>query len=250
MFIYPYKPGSKSARNLARALGAKRIKHQGSKFKPGPNKTVINWGSANYPGELDLCRVLNNRHEVASATNKLEAFRIFEEQGVRTPEWTERILEATHWSGEGETILARTKLRGHSGDGIIVIEPEGQQFMPKAPLYVKYKKAKSEWRVHVGGEQWIQIDRKVKDPEREVKDWKVRSHQNGFIYQRNNEFVPQDVIEQAHLAIHALGLDFGAVDVLWNEHEEKAYVLEVNCAPGLVGQTLQNYVKYFTNLPQ
>jgi glutathione synthase/RimK-type ligase-like ATP-grasp enzyme len=42
-------------------------------------------------------------------------------------------------------------------------------------------------------------------------------------------------------AVSALGLDFGAVDIIWNEREDKCYVLEVNTAPGLQGSTLENY---------
>ena len=40
-------------------------------------------------------------------------------------------------------------------------------------------------------------------------------------------------------------LDFGAVDLIWNEHENKCYVLEVNSAPGIEGTTLQQYVTAF-----
>ena len=42
-----------------------------------------------------------------------------------------------------------------------------------------------------------------------------------------------------------LGLDFGAVDVIWNEHESKAYVLEINTAPGLEGSTVEDYKEFF-----
>jgi D-alanine-D-alanine ligase-like ATP-grasp enzyme len=38
-------------------------------------------------------------------------------------------------------------------------------------------------------------------------------------------------------------LDFGAVDVIYNRAQDKAYVLEVNTAPGLEGSTLDNYVE-------
>ena len=34
VFLYPYKDGSASAKALATALGIKRIKTEGSKFKP------------------------------------------------------------------------------------------------------------------------------------------------------------------------------------------------------------------------
>ena len=38
---------------------------------------------------------------------------------------------------------------------------------------------------------------------------------------------------EATKAVAALGLDFGAVDVIYNEKYGRAYVLEVNTAPGL-----------------
>ncbi|MNY81884.1 hypothetical protein D3C86_2236870 [compost metagenome] len=45
------------------------------------------------------------------------------------------------------------------------------------------------------------------------------------------------------LAVNALGLDFGAADVIWNDHRKQAFVLEVNTAPGLTGTTLEKYAK-------
>jgi len=56
------------------------------------------------------------------------------------------------------------------------------------------------------------------------------------------------VVEQASLAIAALGLDFGAVDIIWNNHYQLATVLEVNTAPGLEGQTITDYANYFRGL--
>ena len=44
------------------------------------------------------------------------------------------------------------------------------------------------------------------------------------------------------LAIKVLGLDFGAVDIIYNKQEDKWYVLEVNTAPGIYGTTLDKYV--------
>src|SRR5690606_32924060 len=73
----------------------------------------------------------------------------------------------------------------------------------------------------------------------------IRNHRNGFIFQRNEITIPADVEVQATKAFEASGLDFGAVDVIWNEHEGRAYVLEINSAPGLEGTTLDNYVAAF-----
>lgn len=42
-------------------------------------------------------------------------------------------------------------------------------------------------------------------------------------------------------ACNALGLESGAVDIIWNEKENKCYVLEVNTAPGICGITTKKY---------
>jgi predicted ATP-grasp superfamily ATP-dependent carboligase len=68
----------------------------------------------------------------------------------------------------------------------------------------------------------------------------VQSHDNGWVFCQAGEvdFAVQDL---AMNAIKALGLDFGAVDVIIRRG--KAYILEVNSAPGLEGRTLQAYVE-------
>ena len=43
--------------------------------------------------------------------------------------------------------------------------------------------------------------------------------------------------------MYAVGLKFGAVDLIWNELENKSYVLEINTAPGLTGATLEKYAQ-------
>ena len=48
--------------------------------------------------------------------------------------------------------------------------------------------------------------------------------------------------------MESIGLDFGAVDVIYNGHSNRAYVLEINTAPGLTGTTLDNYAAALRNL--
>jgi D-alanine-D-alanine ligase-like ATP-grasp enzyme len=45
-------------------------------------------------------------------------------------------------------------------------------------------------------------------------------------------------------AVAALGLDFGAVDII-EDKEGNFYVLEINTAPGLEGHTVTSYAKAF-----
>ena len=46
-------------------------------------------------------------------------------------------------------------------------------------------------------------------------------------------------------AVELCGLYFGAVDMIWNAYKKQGYVLEINTAPGLEGQTVENYAEHF-----
>lgn len=245
MNIFPYKTGSASAKALAEALGVKRIKAEGSKFKGAANKTVINWGCSKLPAEILKCRVLNSPESVAKASNKLSFFKAMAEAGVSIPRFTEALEDVKAILAEGKTVVARTILNGHSGAGIVLLEGDAE--IVKAPLYVEYVPKKQEYRIHVFQGEVVDIQRKARKadvPDDQV-NWKIRNLANGFIFARNEEalgIVPEDVLNQAKAAVVACGLDFGAVDIIYNDKQQKAYVLEINTAPGLAGGTLEGYV--------
>lgn len=245
-FLYQYKAGSASAKVLAQALGIKRIKVKGSKFKPNPRKRIINWGSSSTPNDYLRCHVLNPPEAVGLAANKLYSIRAFDERNVSTVAWCKTKADAAKLIEDGETIVCRTKLTGNSGEGIVIAETVDQ--LVDAPLYTVYKKKQQEYRVHVFNGEVIDTQRKAR--KRDVPDdqvnWKVRNLDGGFIFARNEDHeVPAMVLEEGVKAVGALGLDFGAVDVIWNDKDTKAYVLEVNTAPGLMGTTLEKYVEAF-----
>lgn len=244
MFIYPYRKGSKSVRAL-RGEGFKSIKLENSRFKGRANKTVINYGSSRLPEEVLKCRVLNSPEAVSKAANKLIAFRAMAEHGVSVPLFTEDPQDVQGKLDNGTTVVVRHKLTGHSGEGIEIIH--GDVDIPVAPLYVEYIKKKQEYRIHVFMGEVIDVQRKARKldvPDEEV-NWQVRNLDGGFIYAREGVEIDEEPRLQALAAVEALGLDFGAVDLIWNEHSDSYYVLEVNTAPGLTGTTLEKYVEAF-----
>lgn len=244
-FIYPYRKGSKSVKAL-RENGFKSIKLENSRFKGRPNKVVINYGSSRLPQEVLKCRVINSPEAVSKAANKLIAFKAMAEYGVSVPRFTESSEEASGWQVD---VVLRHKLNGHSGEGIEIVDGDHRE-MPEAPLYAEYVKKKEEYRVHVFMGEVIDIQRKAR--KREVPDeevnWQVRNLEGGFIYAREGVELPEEAKFQAIVAVEALGLDFGAVDIIWNERSDTYYVLEVNTAPGLTGTTLEKYVEAFKQL--
>lgn len=251
--VIPYKPGSRSARTLAESLNGRRLKLDGtSRWTGRPGDVIINWGRGidnpwPFAFRSNDQRILNMPDRVGVATNKLTFFQTLDDTDVNLPPWATAAAQAEEWTNGGATVLARTRLQGSGGDGIIKISGRGVD-IPLAPLYTKYVPKSSEWRVHVFRGQVFDIQRKIKDPniEDEPLDWQIRNHANGFVFIRGFEEQPnQAVKDQAVLTVSELGLDFGAVDVIWNNLSRSAYVLEVNTAPGLEGQTVENYRRVF-----
>lgn len=247
--VRPYKQGSRSARTLAAALGGRVLKLVGSRWRARPGDTVINWGSSqniNYP-----CRVLNSPNAVGLAANKLLTFNKFKEDveaGVMAqfyPDFTTDREVAQGWIEDNEMVVVRNKLSGHSGEGIEIIKAGEHLELPLAPLYVKYVKKQDEFRVHIMADEVILVQRKARRTDVETPNWQVRNHANGFVFARNNVAPNDSVIDVARLAVRALGLDFGAVDVIWNNYQQKAYVLEVNTACGMEGSTGEDYAAAF-----
>lgn len=258
-YVYAWHPNSQGAAGLAKGLGIRRIRHEDSRFQGGPRHTVINWGAAQPPQSVLVSTVVNNPQAIARCANKLTFFQTMSasQNAPRLPEWTSDAAEALRWHKAGEQVVARTVLNGHSGKGIVFLsEANDLGKALNAPLFTKYKKKLEEFRIHIIRGRVVDQQKKLlrqtddngQPIDKDKIDFRVRNLANGFIFARNDIDVHPDVVTQAQRAMAASGLDFGAVDVIWNDHEGKAYVLEINTAPGLQGTTLDNYVAAFKEI--
>jgi predicted ATP-grasp superfamily ATP-dependent carboligase len=271
--FYPYNLGSEGLSQLQANLNvvqrgmALRVAGDSSSYSPRGNHLVVNWGSASNPFTWTFPEDgLNKPQAVNVAGNKLLTFQRLQEAGIPIPEFTTNGFEAGEWASSGHTLLIRHQLRGHSGEGIEIYRPEywgggsgnnpvWKRFNRGAPLYVKYKKKKNEYRVHVFNGQvlFVQEKRRERERERTADESLVRSHANGWVFCREgiNYNTPEQSMELHEVAINAvsaLGLDFGAVDIIYNAREDQHYVLEVNTAPGLQGESLTDYTNAFLGL--
>jgi len=247
-FVYPYKQGSASAKALATALGGRVIKLEGSRYRNKPDHVVINWGSSDCPPMYrdhlnPIPSPLNWSSRYCSDKIKFFLACYDADESPRYVPFSCDYVNTIEGWGLCK-IVSRTILNGSSGAGIVISEPGEQP--PPAQLYTKYIKKKAEYRIHVmktrqGSYEVFDWQRKVKDPAREVLNWQVRNHHNGFIFIRETEPPSEDAKLQAIRAVSACGLDFGAVDVLVGSADNLAYVLEVNSAPGLSGVTVDHY---------
>ena len=262
--LYPYKPASGSANILKQELTSRWMRNINGYAAPiiikptsprqNPDSDVIiNWGNSTLPQNFHwLDKDLNHPNAVKIATNKFLTFQRLQLTNICTPEWTDDQSAALDWADGGCTVVVRRRVNAHSGEGISLFTPDDDirgVELPDAPLYVKYKKKRSEYRVHVFNGRVIDVQEKRKQTDFDRNDLqsKIRSHSNGWVFCR--EYLSPystRLGEIATQAIAAIDLDFGAVDIIYNQREDTYYVLEVNTAVGLEGSTVRIYADAIT----
>lgn len=106
-----------------------------------------------------------------------------------------------------------------------------------ATHFMEFIEAEKEFRVHIVNGKSIKISEKVGGG----------NHGQGATFRYPEDFNHKKTLRRtAAAAVEALGLDFGAVDILWAD--DQPYVLEVNSAPCLTdhySDTLSRYVNAF-----
>lgn len=274
--IMPYGP-SNSVTALKQVLEERghqvvKLRRDGSTFRGNENDLIINWGNSQIPqAELQTIagrgRLLNPPQSIRLASMKTDAFRAMQGAGVPLVEWTTSRAEAQRWVDDGGLVYGRTRLQGHSGEGIVMthrdpasIEGVGNAFavmatLPNAPLYTKGITAqRREFRIHVMNGRITYVQQKKRAEgfrDNPAYSNVVRNYHTGWIY-ATTDVRPNDAALRAAVdAVSALSLDFGAVDVITRHND--AWVLEVNTAPGLQGTNLttysENFAALFTNQP-
>ena len=235
--IRSYRTGSKSARALADYLGIRILKQEGSRFVSRKNDVVISWGnSSSFDSKLRLGKVINKPTRISFATNKLYSFNALEAEGIIIPRYDTNPTTAKR---DFKRVFVRQSLTGHSGEGIIVVDSEDVEELPPAPLYVEAIAKKNEYRAIVVGNKVVDLKQKrlaTDAPEDRSKF--IRNLSNGWIFARDNVEYVEGLNEIAVKAVESLGLDFGAVDIITDKNNV-LYVLEVNTAFGLEGQTIE-----------
>lgn len=250
VFLYRHDGASQGGKLMARALGVRIIRPEGSAFSGGKGKVVINWGTSNFPYELRGAHIENKPEAVGNATNKRSFFELARESGgVPIPEFTTRKAEALDWLRNNRMVFARNRLTGSGGEGIIELStPDDIGPIADGTLFVEYVRKKHEYRIHVadGRALDVQEKKKKKDVPAEEVNYRIRNLANGFVFCRGDADPPEAVTQAAIEAVRVCGLDFGAVDVVYNTHHNRVAVLEVNTAPGVEGTTAVKYFEHFS----
>lgn len=251
IYIYSYCNKSKSA-NLLRdgfnKLGVPSvlINHVNSRFRGNPDKTVINWGASKLPYEVMCARILNHPKRVARAVDKVRFFEHSElTDTYNTPEYTTDKGVAEEWIDAGKTVVGRHLIKGHASKGIVLYTPNDQ--LDEAPLYTLYRKKKREFRVHVMNnldEALVQEKKRKFNVNINGKDFMVCDPEKFAFCNTDGKLNPAfrvRLVQVARSVINHMGLDFGGVDIGYNQFHNDFTVYEVNTAPGIDGSDIRWY---------
>ena len=297
LFMYKGERPSEGFQNLRAKLGELSsgngptiLRPLGSALTDGRNKVILNWGSTSeemyrLEGRLSQGEVLNRPDSVGRAIDKLLTLLRLHEEDIGHVGFFQRASDAVnHVVTTGCRVYARTKLRGHSGEGIVIMmrdddpqwariretenylgysilvydnqgrtvanSPDSHTGLARCPLFtIGTIGRRSEYRVHVFKGQVILSQTKRRRSGFTEGNSLIRNKANGWVYTISGEpEVPQIVKTLALQAVASLGLDFGAVDIV-TSGPEYCKVLEVNTAPGIDDEstTLERYAQAIHN---
>jgi len=236
-----------TGRELANRLGIK----SGSEAPGVPIDILIRWGSSVGVGKAPRIRTINRKEAVALAADKFASLETMRKAGVVVPKVL-RLNELAHNTiaevlkkGLKLPVLARTAHHTRGRDILLCLQNRdlrrairwGKQFL------VEYIPTDREYRVHVFGESIIRTSQKVLMSKDEYLPYmRNDDHNHTFRNPRQNLTNAQNTV--AINAVRALGLDFGAVDLIISD-DGNAYVLEVNTGPSLIDNGLDIYEEKF-----
>lgn len=219
MVLITYSKRSESYKKL-RALGTHDL----------PLK--IHWGNT----KTKLRGGLNITPQLA--INKKEMLKTLDEHNIPTLEWTDDVEVAK----ENTPIYCRTRLCESKGKGII--RAENPEEVVRAPLYTKALDGYEEYRIHVMKGNVFYAQKKI--ARHEGANTIIKNIKDYYFSKRDITRLHPQLYEIPKNTMTALGLDFGAVDLLKKGNDIR--VLEVNTAPGLDNSTAKAYYNSFSSL--
>lgn len=184
-------------------------------------EAVVSWG----------CRIENETRPTLNASagwDKFNELSTMHKAGVKVPPFS------LNGAGLQFPMLGRKRQHTKAKDIIAILqndkEFEWRKMGGASDYFVQYVAKKAEYRVWAYRRRPLAVYEKVlKYPERYTRiGW---NWQQGFAFNFVPE-APETLKQLGASAVNALGLDFGAVDIIQGM-DDQLYALEVNTAPGV-----------------
>lgn len=243
----PYLWYSNSSCITGRALG----NYLGIRYGKNPPRNasfIIGWG-CKHDALLPSCEkgYINPPDKISINRNKFKTSKKLSDNGVFSP----RVIKATSPKDIRSALIANTikypligRRISHQGgrDAILCLNMRDVKhaFDEGTQYFSEYIPNEKEYRIHIFKNQIIRIQKKGENEGTE-NSW-IKSSHNGWVFCEINDFdtVNPELKTEAKKSLNIMGLDFGAVDVVWSDFK-KPYVLEINTAPSLNEEGIEIY---------
>ena len=260
MIFFKYHGGYETGKNLLEALkeNSPLIKRVRGLMKISPSDILVRWGDSS-DSEIDSkflnkgAKVFNSSSSILKNTNKLKCFSLFKNAGLNVPNIYLKRDKIKRFP-----VLGRDS-HHHGGLDIVMIHGSnsGKNDFSKIPIkdfYVELLESRMEYRVHVFDNEVIRVTKKVfrghdKDGNSVESKDVIKNDTYGWGH-KNIELdeIDPNYLEVSKKALKAIGLSFGAVDLLIERGTNKPFVLEVNSSPRLNTIGLGIYVDKIVSL--
>lgn|SRR5574338_570591 len=204
---------------------------------------LIRWGNSRDEWmDEEIGCVINKAEAIKNATDKLKSLELMENAGLNVPAFStnpEELVEEY-----GYPILGR-RLR-HARGSDIQFCLQKRDFRRRRDFYTVYIPTNREFRVHVVRDKVVRVQGKYLDFPEKKKAW-IRNFESGYRFRNPRLRLRPARLQDAITAVSALGLDFGAVDLIVGDDNE-TYILEVNTAPSCSPLTGAAYVTSFAEI--
>lgn len=238
-----YHPvGAQSGAKLGAALGAETLSmNEGKTASPGPQWLIRYGTNVNTPtgkvGEL------NTGKAIGTQKHRIDQLHVLKMAGVDVPSWIPSPPSAgtpliAHTVAHEHGLFGRTLSNVGKGDGVQFYPVGSTLDLKNHAFFTAVIPKARQFRVHVVRNKGCRREVMPLNPSDLI--WNIDVNAKEVIAKH----YPSNLIQVAVAAVKALKLDFGAVDIVQDKYN-KLYVLEVNTAPGLGGDTLAWYVEKF-----
>ena len=242
MFFLYHRRSRLTGEVLARALGLPHGDVFPAENVPGEGP-YIRWGNRAAVTVPTYRRALNPAAAIERASHKLESLEILRDRGIPVPDYDtdpEQLVARA-----GYPILGRRFQHARATDVVLCLQRRDWRRQPR-DYYVAYIPTNREYRLHVAGGEVIRVQGKYLDVPSEYVPW-VRNYASGHRFRAPRRRLHNARLESAIGAVEALGLDFGAVDLIVAD-DGSHYVLEVNTSPSCSPRTGMAYVNAFCRM--
>lgn len=209
-----------------------------------PQHKIINWGNYIFPGYTFS---LNQPSGIANASNKAYSRRILQNFGVKVPRTyfgpsLDKMRPANY------PLILRPKF--HHGGQHFTLLNSFEELVSKlwgtdsADWYVSeiFQKT-AEFRLHVAHGKVLFVNEKPL-VEGEIRANQAVNHESWRVL-KWSEF-HRGMCREAILAVELLGLDYGAVDMMYNSKYDSWAICEVNTSPSInTPYSSEKYAAYF-----